>query len=71
MVLRVLEHGYKVKMVRTEFVSYAVDTAEDLSNVEDNEIKIVSALKVGGMDQVLIWDDHPPPEDYKSSLIVL
>lgn len=32
--LRVLEHGYKVKMVRTEFPSHAVDTAEDLIKVE-------------------------------------
>ena len=41
--LRVLEHGYKVKMVRTEFVSHAVDTAEDLSNVEAiMKLKIVS-----------------------------
>lgn len=32
--LRVLEHGYKVKMVLTEFDTYSVDTIEDLSHVD-------------------------------------
>jgi len=32
--LRVLEHGYKVKMVQTGFDTYSVDTVEDLKNVE-------------------------------------
>lgn len=32
--LRVLEHGYKVKMVLTEFDTYSVDTIDDLMKVE-------------------------------------
>jgi 3-deoxy-manno-octulosonate cytidylyltransferase (CMP-KDO synthetase) len=32
--LRVLEHGYKVKMIPTEFDVYSVDTEEDLRKVE-------------------------------------
>ncbi len=32
--LRILEHGYKVKMVETSFVTYSVDTIEDLKKVE-------------------------------------
>lgn len=32
--MRVLEHGYKVKMVPTTFETYAVDTPEDLIRVE-------------------------------------
>ncbi len=32
--LRVLEHGYKVKMVETEFETYSVDTVDDLHKVE-------------------------------------
>ena len=32
--LRNLEHGYKVKMVRTAFDTYSVDTIEDLTKVE-------------------------------------
>lgn|SRR4030042_23627 len=31
--LRVLEHGYKVKMVLTEYETYSVDTPEDLRSV--------------------------------------
>jgi 3-deoxy-manno-octulosonate cytidylyltransferase (CMP-KDO synthetase) len=31
---RILEHGFKVKMVPTEVDTYAVDTLEDLANVE-------------------------------------
>lgn len=31
---RVLEHGFKVKMVRTEVSTYSVDTKEDLESVE-------------------------------------
>lgn len=33
--LRILEHGYKVKMVLTEFETYSVDTLEDLKEVEN------------------------------------
>lgn len=33
--MRVLEHGYKVKMVMADVESYAVDTPEDLKNVEN------------------------------------
>jgi len=33
--LRFLEHGYKVRMVETEFETYAVDTQEDLRRVEN------------------------------------
>ena len=32
--LRLLEHGYKVKIVSTESDTYSVDTPEDLSKVE-------------------------------------
>lgn len=32
--LRVLEHGYKVKMVFSKFDTYSVDTPEDLKHVE-------------------------------------
>lgn len=32
--LRVLEHGYQVKMVLTDYVTCSVDTHEDLKNVE-------------------------------------
>jgi 3-deoxy-manno-octulosonate cytidylyltransferase (CMP-KDO synthetase) len=32
--LRVLEHGYKVKMVLSEYETYSVDTLEDLKRVE-------------------------------------
>jgi len=32
---RVLEHGFKVKMVHTGFTTYSVDTAEDLACVEE------------------------------------
>jgi 3-deoxy-manno-octulosonate cytidylyltransferase (CMP-KDO synthetase) len=32
--LRILEHGYKIKMVRTHFDTYSVDTIEDLKEVE-------------------------------------
>lgn len=32
--LRILEHGYKVKMVLTEFDTYSVDTPQDLRQVE-------------------------------------
>ena len=33
--LRVLENGYKVKMVLTKYDTYSVDTKEDLKRVED------------------------------------
>ena len=32
--LRIIEHGYKVKLVETQQVSYSVDTEEDLKKVE-------------------------------------
>ncbi|MDP3726654.1 MAG: 3-deoxy-manno-octulosonate cytidylyltransferase [bacterium] len=32
--MRVLEHGYKVKMVLTKYETYSVDTEEDLNKVE-------------------------------------
>jgi len=32
--MRILEHGYKVKMVPTNYDTYSVDTKEDLSRVE-------------------------------------
>jgi 3-deoxy-manno-octulosonate cytidylyltransferase (CMP-KDO synthetase) len=32
--LRVLEHGYKVRMVLSKFDTYSVDTPEDLKHVE-------------------------------------
>jgi len=32
---RVLEHGFKVRMVKTDYDSHAVDTAEDLKKVEN------------------------------------
>jgi len=32
--LRFMEHGYKVRMVETQFETYAVDTQEDLKRVE-------------------------------------
>lgn len=32
--MRVLEHGYKVKMIYTDAVSYSVDTLTDLENTE-------------------------------------
>ncbi len=33
--LRVIEHGYKVKMVPTKYRAYSVDTEEDLMHVEE------------------------------------
>jgi 3-deoxy-manno-octulosonate cytidylyltransferase (CMP-KDO synthetase) len=33
--LRAMEHGYRVKMVPTDVVTYSVDTPEDLAIVED------------------------------------
>jgi len=32
--MRVIEHGYKVKMVPTKFDTYSVDTTDDLKRVE-------------------------------------
>lgn len=32
---RVLEHGFKVKMVKTDVITYSVDTKDDLRNVEE------------------------------------
>ena len=42
--LRVLEHGRKVRMVQTEHYSHAVDTPEDLLRVEG------LMKKIGGFD---------------------
>lgn len=33
--LRLLEHGYKVRLIETEFETHAVDTPEDLAKVEE------------------------------------
>jgi len=33
--LRAIEHGYKVKMVKTQYETYSVDTREDLKHVEE------------------------------------
>jgi 3-deoxy-manno-octulosonate cytidylyltransferase (CMP-KDO synthetase) len=33
--LRVLEHGYRIKMVLTDFETCSVDTSEDLEYVEE------------------------------------
>ena len=33
--MRFLEHGYKVRMVETEFDTYAVDTLDDLTSVQE------------------------------------
>ena len=33
--MRFLEHGYKVRMVETDFDTYAVDTPQDLARVEE------------------------------------
>jgi len=33
--MRILEHGMKVKMVRTNYISYAVDTPKDLDRVKE------------------------------------
>jgi 3-deoxy-manno-octulosonate cytidylyltransferase (CMP-KDO synthetase) len=30
-----MEHGYKVRMVETQFETYAVDTQDDLTRVEN------------------------------------
>ena len=32
--LRVLEHGFKVRMVPTKYITHAVDTPQQLKNVE-------------------------------------
>ena len=32
--LRIIEHGYKVKMIHTDKDTYSVDTLEDLKRVE-------------------------------------
>ena len=32
--MRLLEHGYRVRMVETDYTSYAVDTPEELLMVE-------------------------------------
>ena len=33
--MRFLEHGYRVRMVETEFDTFAVDTPEDLERVQE------------------------------------
>ena len=35
---RLLEHGYKVKMVKTTYQTFAVDTIVDLENVQEKMI---------------------------------
>ena len=42
--LRVLEHGIKVRMIPTKYQSYAVDTMDDLIKVENIMQKNVAAL---------------------------
>ena len=37
--MRVLEHGFKVKMVQTEYVTHPVDTLDDLKKVEGLMLK--------------------------------
>ena len=37
--MRVLEHGYKVKLIKTSHESFAVDTKNDIKKVE-NYLKI-------------------------------
>ena len=32
--MRVLEHGYKVKLIKTNHQSFAVDTKDDIKKVE-------------------------------------
>lgn len=47
--LRAIEHGYKVKMVLTNFETYSVDTPEDLSLVEElmgNDPLVAKYLRV-------------------------
>jgi len=49
--LRVLEHGYKVKMVPVDFGTYSVDTPEDLKKVEGlmkNDPLVGSYRDIGG-----------------------
>ena len=47
--LRVLEHGYKVKMVATEYDTHSVDTPQDLQYVESalSKDKLVRIYKKG------------------------
>ena len=33
--MRFLEHGYKVRMVETEFDTHSVDTPDDLARVQE------------------------------------
>ncbi len=37
--LRILEHGYKVKMVFSEYQTHSVDTPDDLKRVEDRLVR--------------------------------
>ena len=47
--LRVLEHGYQVKMIKTEYETYSVDTQEDLIEVEKcmRQDQLISLYKKG------------------------
>jgi 3-deoxy-manno-octulosonate cytidylyltransferase (CMP-KDO synthetase) len=33
--MRFIEHGYRVRMVETEFDTYSVDTPEDLERIQE------------------------------------
>lgn len=46
--LRILEHGYKVKMVMENFDTYCVDTPEDLKRVEGHMEKDLLIKKYAG-----------------------
>jgi 3-deoxy-manno-octulosonate cytidylyltransferase (CMP-KDO synthetase) len=47
--LRVLEHGYKVKMVTSNYNTYSVDTPEDLANVAKLMNRDILLTKYAGM----------------------
>ena len=47
--LRVLEHGYKVKMVFSDFATYSVDTPDDLRSVEEHMKKDTLLARYSGV----------------------
>jgi 3-deoxy-manno-octulosonate cytidylyltransferase (CMP-KDO synthetase) len=49
--LRILEHGYKVKMVLTRFETHSVDTPEDLRFVEEQMKNDPLAIKYAKADE--------------------
>ena len=55
--MRILEHGEKVRMVPTKYASYAVDTPSDLQRVE----KIMRLSKCN-FTSIYMYND--PPESY-------